>query len=190
MAVRPEPARRPLTTIVPALEPAQRVEVQKLIDELNAWDLAESERLGVDVELVQKFYYEPERSDPFAHFEPPGGCFLLALEDGEVAGCIGYRRMTPDTCEMKHLWVRPAMRGHGIARALGERLIAEARRAGYRTIRLESASFMTGAHRLYEALGFVRCDPYYVIPAEFLPFTLFMERGLAPAPGDWSSPNR
>jgi hypothetical protein len=36
----------------------------------------------------------------------------------------------------------------------------------------------------------LRRDPYYEIDTEFLPFTLFMERALAPAPGDWSSPIR
>ena len=48
----------------------------------------------------------------------------------------------------------------------------KARFIGYRTMRLDTLAFMVAAIRLYEALGFVRCAPYYDTP---LRDTVFME---------------
>jgi hypothetical protein len=53
-----------------------------------------------------------------------------------------------------------------------ERAIAEAGDIGYSTVRLDTLPFMHGAIRLYEALGFARCPPYYETP---LQQTIFME---------------
>ena len=58
------------------------------------------------------------------------------------------------------MFVRPAARGKGIARALFERLLSDARAAGYTSVRLETLSFMTEAQRLYRSVGAVEIDPF------------------------------
>jgi ribosomal protein S18 acetylase RimI-like enzyme len=73
---------------------------------------------------------------------------------------------------MKRLFVRSGFRGQGLGRRLGERIVAEARAIGYRTMRLDTLPSMQAAIRLYEALGFIRCAAYYETP---LPDTVFME---------------
>jgi hypothetical protein len=55
--------------------------------------------------------------------------------------------------------------------------MATARAAGFRRIRLDSAAFMTAAHALYRANGFVDIDPYpgNEIPPEWRGRWVFME---------------
>ena len=168
-------------TIAPADREPELEQVRSLIAGLTEWDRVESLRLGLDAGLLLDFYYgagEPDLPGPFA---PPGGQLLLATHDGSSAGCIGFKRLTPEICEVKHLFVRPELRGLGIARNLAERLLAEATAAGYRVMRLETTTFMGSALALYASLGFQEREPYYEIPEAFLPVTVFMERDLGPA---------
>jgi ribosomal protein S18 acetylase RimI-like enzyme len=65
---------------------------------------------------------------------------------------------------MKRMYVRPAYRGLGVARALAERLIADARAIGYDTMRLDTLHTMAPANRLYESLGFRDTDAYCFNP--------------------------
>ena len=62
--------------------------------------------------------------------------------------------------EIKRMFVLPTARGLGVGRAIVERLVADARALGFRTVYLESASFMHSAHALYRSVGFVSCDSY------------------------------
>lgn len=110
-------------------------------------------------------------------YAPPGGRLLLAMAGAEAAGCVALRSLTEGVCEMKRLFVRPAFRGQQVGRLLAERVVAEARSIGYRTMRLDTLPQMEAAIRLYEGLGFVRCAPYYDTP---LADTVFMELQLRP----------
>lgn len=94
-------------------------------------------------------------------YAPPSGCLLLALEDGKAAGCVGLRRSDDERCEMKRLYVRPEYRGRGLGRELAEKVIAEARKAGYRSMYLDTLPVMKEAQALYHSLGFSDCAPYY-----------------------------
>ena len=66
--------------------------------------------------------------------------------------------------EMKRLFVRPAARGHGLAKQLIARVLDEARRLGYAEIRLDTLPMMGDAQALYVALGFADIEPYYDTP--------------------------
>jgi putative acetyltransferase len=124
-----------------------------------------AEQLGVDL-CFQGF--EAELADLPAHYAEPGGLFLLALVDGEVAGCGGFRAL-PDAdyanaCEMKRLYVRPAFRRFGLGRRLAQALIDRALEAGYSTMLLDTLDDMEAARGLYETLGFEEVPPYYFNP--------------------------
>ncbi|NBC34805.1 MAG: GNAT family N-acetyltransferase [Alphaproteobacteria bacterium] len=106
---------------------------------------------GLDAELAGL----PE---PYA---PPGGGLLLAEAAGAPVGCVAFRRLDAEACEMKRLYVAPAVRGDGLARRLCTSAMAEARRRGYRTVRLDTRADMVAAQALYRALGFAAIPAYY-----------------------------
>ena len=86
---------------------------------------------------------------------------LVATEDGATAGAGMLRRIDETACEMKRLYVRPAFRGRGIGEALILRLIDEARRLGFMTMRLDTLPNMTAAIALYRSFGFRDIAPYH-----------------------------
>ena len=95
-----------------------------------------------------------------APYVPPAGGIWLAWDGVEAAGCVALHALTPEIAEVKRMYVRPASRGRGIARELGERVIAEARELGYARLRLGTLTTMLAAQNLYSSLGFEPIPPY------------------------------
>jgi GNAT superfamily N-acetyltransferase len=91
--------------------------------------------------------------------EPPQ-CLYLAEVDGRPAGTGGLKRLDPEVAKIKRMYVDPAFRGHGIARAVLGRLIDDGRAAGYRLLQLETGVWMVEAHALYRSCGFVDSAPF------------------------------
>ncbi|WP_341913593.1 GNAT family N-acetyltransferase [Polaromonas sp. YR568] len=122
-------------------------------------------QLGVDL-CFQNF--EAELAGLPGDYAPPQGCLLLALVDGEIAGCCAMRPLETvdyaNACEMKRLYVRPAFRGFGLGRQLAEAVLDAARIAGYHSLLLDTLNDMEAARALYEDLGFKDIPPYYHNP--------------------------
>lgn len=110
-----------------------------------------------------------------APYVPPAGGIWLAWDGAEAAGCVALHALTPEIAEVKRMYVRPASRGRGIARELGERVIAEARELGYARLRLGTLTTMFAAQNLYSSLGFEPIPPYRSVE---LGDTLFYELDL------------
>lgn len=112
-------------------------------------------------------------------YAPPGGAILLARDaDGRAVGCVALRPLAEGACEMKRLYALPKTRGTGLGRRLAEAILAEARRAGYRRILLDTLASMTAARGLYAALGFAETEAYYANPT---PGTVYLARDLRSA---------
>ena len=112
--------------------------------------------------------FEAELAALPGDYAAPAGQLLLALIDGELAGCGAFRPL-PDAdyanaCEMKRLYVRPAFRRFGLGRLLAQRLLDDARRAGYSNMLLDTLDDMESARELYASLGFEDVPPYYYNP--------------------------
>ena len=124
-----------------------------------------ADTLGVDL-CFQNF--EAELAGLPGEYAAPAGHLLLALVDGAIAGCGGFRALTDsdhaNACEMKRLYVRPAFRRFGLGRRLAEALMDEARRCGYSVMLLDTLDDMEAARELYASLGFVETAPYYFNP--------------------------
>jgi GNAT superfamily N-acetyltransferase len=122
---------------------------------------------SLDVDLCFQGF-EAELAALPGDYAAPGGQLLLALLDGELAGCGAFRPL-PDAdyanaCEMKRLFVRPAFRRFGLGRLLAQRLLDDARRAGYSNMLLDTLDDMESARELYASLGFEDVPPYYYNP--------------------------
>ena len=89
-------------------------------------------------------------------FNPPQGECLLAVLDGDPVGILMFKHHDATTCEMNRMYVREGARGHGIGRALCDRLVVRAREQGYQTMLLTALDRHHEALGLYESLGFVR----------------------------------
>jgi ribosomal protein S18 acetylase RimI-like enzyme len=94
-------------------------------------------------------------------YAPPSGRLLLAECNGQMAACVALHKLEADICEMKRLYLRPRFRGHGLGRALAERIITEARQIGYHSMRLDTVEpVMKDAVAMYRKLGFKEIAPY------------------------------
>jgi putative acetyltransferase len=92
-------------------------------------------------------------------YAPPDGRVLLAEHDGLIIGCVAFRKVDKAICEMKRLYVRPTGRGLNLGRMLVERLIIEAKEAGYVEMRLDVLYEFKHARKLYEKIGFIPAEP-------------------------------
>jgi GNAT superfamily N-acetyltransferase len=91
---------------------------------------------------------------------PPSGVFLVARLDGRAVGCGGLKRVAPDLAEIKRLWTDPAARRMGVARKILAALENEARRAGAKTVRLDTNRVLHEAKALYFSLGYREVAPF------------------------------
>jgi putative acetyltransferase len=141
-----------------AIEPATSADT----DAVRALLLEYAEALGVDL-CFQGF--DRELAELPGEYAPPRGSLLVARDEhGDAAGCVALRRLSDGTCEMKRLYVRPALRGAGLGRELALAVVEEARGLGYARMRLDTLPSMSAAARLYESLGFLDIEPYYENP--------------------------
>ncbi|MBS0126414.1 GNAT family N-acetyltransferase [Thetidibacter halocola] len=113
---------------------------------------------GPDVPIaaaVQDFW------DHVDDFLPPRGCLCIArTPDGRAVGCGSLSEIDPHVGELKRLYVRDAMRGTGLGRALVDRRIDAARAMGLRTLLVDTISINTPMQRLYDSIGFRRIDAF------------------------------
>jgi ribosomal protein S18 acetylase RimI-like enzyme len=121
--------------------------------------------LGIDLSFQR---FDAELADLPGLYAAPRGALLLALADGQVAGCCALRPLDesdePNASEMKRLYVRPAFRRFGLGRLLVEATLDAGRRAGYAAVMLDTLDDMEAARTLYEDLGFEEVPPYYHNP--------------------------
>lgn len=111
-------------------------------------------------------------------YAPPKGRLLLALHMGKAAGCVALRDLGDRICEMKRMFVYTHRQGHGIGRALADRVVAEAKVAGYDRMRLDTNVGQAEAIGLYKSAGFRPIAPYYSLPDDIAGWLLFRSLSL------------
>ena len=130
---------------------------------------------SLDFELDFQDFTEELATLP-GKYAPPLGAILLARENGETVGCVAVRPLGEGICEMKRLYVKPSHRGKNLGRDLALAIIEEAKRLGYKAMRLDTVVEMKEASALYRTLGFQPIDAYCYNP---LPGAMYFELKLA-----------
>jgi DNA-binding MarR family transcriptional regulator/GNAT superfamily N-acetyltransferase len=92
-------------------------------------------------------------------------CWIAEL-DGQRAGAVYCVRRSAEAAQLRLLFVENWARGLGLGRALVDRCIRFARRAGYRRMVLWTNSSLESARRIYDEAGFVQTneEPHPVFP--------------------------
>ena len=145
-----------------AIERPDQPEAIALIDALDAYQKplypAESHH-GIDLDALRH----------------PDVAFVLAREGVEAVGC-GAVVFEPGWAELKRMYVRPGLRGRGIAQAILAFLESRAMERGIGVMRLETGYLQPEALRLYERAGYARRGPFGSYGPD--PNSVFMEKPL------------
>lgn len=121
-------------------------------------------------------HYDDEKENPSLKYALPDGRLYLDISDDGIArGCIALRKLSDGKGEVKRLYVRPEYRGNGIATALVERIIEDARNIGYKELYLDTLPELESAVRLYKSFGFEETGQYNDSPVDK---TIFMKLSL------------
>jgi len=143
---------------------ATQVQSREQVAEIRELFLEYAQSLTFDL-CFQSF--DKELAGLPGDYAPPEGRLLLAIFDGQTAGCVALHKIENHVCEMKRLYVRPQFRGKGLGKALAERIIHEAREIGYKKLRLDTVEpVMRAAVAMYRQLGFQEIEPYRANPIE------------------------
>lgn len=141
----------------------------RLLQATTAHDWDEARRLvleyaaALDVDLSFQNFAQELQHFP-TEYAPPTGAFILAVDEGKSLACIAVRRFGDEVGEIKRLYVAPAARGRGLGRVLVERIVAEARKLGYRSLLLDTLPSMKEAQSLYLSMGFAATTAYRFNP--------------------------
>ena len=120
-------------------------------------------RLVEEVQLEYVVRYGSRDETPLqpGYFEPPGGAFFVGYLDGVPVATGAWRRRTDvdalgstATAEIKRMYVAPAGRGLGLARAMLAHLETTAAAAGTAVMILETGLAQPEAIALYESSGY------------------------------------
>ena len=121
-------------------------------------------------------HYDDEKENPSLKYALPDGRLYLDISDDGIArGCIALRKLSDGKGEVKRLYVRPEYRGKGIATALVERIVEDARNIGYKELYLDTLPELESAVRLYKSFGFEETGQYNDSPVDK---TIFMKISL------------
>ncbi|UZD90473.1 GNAT family N-acetyltransferase [Cognatishimia activa] len=85
--------------------------------------------------------------------------FFVARAYGKILGCAALANKG-DYGEIKSMFVDADARGTGLADALMDQLIADAKEQNLKAMKLETGDLLKAAHRLYARHGFAECGPF------------------------------
>ena len=129
---------------------------------------ADAVRLVADVQAEYVVRYGSPDESPLQplDFEPPNGSFFVGSLDETPVATGAWRRSgidvlgTDRTAELKRMYVAPAARGRGLARAVLRHLEENASAAGFEALVLETGLKQPEAIALYESSGYVRVSGF------------------------------
>ena len=108
----------------------------------------------------------------------PEVTFWTAWEGDELLGCGALKQLDPEHAEIKSMRTASSHLRKGVAKAVLNHLLQEARNRRYCRLSLETGSMQAfePARKLYAGFGFTYCQPF----ADYIddPHSVFMTRAL------------
>jgi putative acetyltransferase len=115
---------------------------------------------------------------PLEDLRKPEVTFWTVWESGELLGCGALKELDAEQAEIKSMRTAARHLRKGVAKAVLDYIIGEARRRGYRRLSLETGSMeaFEPARQLYARAGFSYCEPF----ADYIedPNSVFMTKEL------------
>jgi putative acetyltransferase len=145
------------------LESPTQAEVVRLIDELDAYQkplYPETSHHGIDPEALSQNHV----------------LFAVVRTDDDTVVACGAVVLADGYGELKRMYVKPAVRGRGIGKALLEFLEAQALGCGCSRLALETGRLQAEALALYAGNGYVECGPFGEYAED--PHSVFMCKNL------------
>jgi len=141
-------------------------------------DSPDAQALVVELDLFLTPLYAEENQHGYSveKLITQGVAFFVLRVDGIAAACGGVQFFGREYGEIKRMYVRPAFRGQGLAKAMLAHLESYTRSQGVDLLRLETGIYQTEAIGLYEGNGYTRTAPFG--PYEEGPFSLLYEKRL------------
>ena len=166
-------------TCEPAESEADLDEVRRLFRAFLSWH---RQRHLSDLELIDAYFddaaYDREIDGLPGAYAPPDGRLLACWEEELALGCVAYKRLDAESCEMKRMFVPPRRAAAVPAARSRDELLTRAKAAGYRAMYLDTSVRQTEAIALYRDLGFTEVEPYYDVPEEMRGWLTFFRLDL------------
>lgn len=147
--------------IVPAYK--YKKEVGKLFNEYTDMLISQDSSFKEYLDIQN---YDEEIDHLEMKYGLPYGRLYLAYCDGNLAGCIGLRKIDDENCEMKRLYVRSDFRGKHIGKMLVQQIIKDAKQIGYSHMLLDTLPFLKSAIHMYKSFGFYEIESYNNSPMD------------------------
>jgi GNAT superfamily N-acetyltransferase len=146
-----------------------------------AWDDADVQRLITAQQTEIRARYDGAGEPGMPPSAADVSVVLLARDDdGTPLGCGALRALGDGAAEVKRMYVVPAARGRGVAKAVLAGLESAARERGWTTLRLETGPRQPEAVGLYSRAGYRPIGAFGAyVGAPDAADSLFFERVLA-----------
>lgn len=105
-------------------------------------------------------FFKELKTFPDEKYQKPSGAFYIVCFEDKPIGCLGFKRWSPDECELKRMYIREEFRGRGFSYPMITFILKEAKEAGYKKMLLDTNVEMEAAHKAYLNAGFTAIPPY------------------------------
>ncbi len=130
----------------------------------------------LDAHLIPLYPSESHHGYSVEKLLAQGVVLFVARQDAAVAACGGVQLFGAEFGEIKRMYVRPAFRGLGLAKAILAHLESFTASRGVPLLRLETGIHQREAITLYERMDYTQIGPFG--PYREDPLSLFYEKRL------------
>ena len=151
--------------------------MQIKVDDLRGSEITQLLREHIE-NMAQNSPPESMHALSLDELRKPEITFWSVWNDRELLGCGALKELDPQHGEIKSMRTASRHRRKGVAAALLEHILAEAKKRNYKKVSLETGSMdaFDPAHSLYARFGFKECGPF----ADYIedPNSVFMTKEL------------